>query len=49
LVTAWQVILIGWLGLPAFFAWRFWFVRRQRAKLDHFLELERQLKAGPEG
>jgi hypothetical protein len=47
LVTAWPVILIGWLGLPAFLAWRFWFVRRQRAKLDHFLELERQLKTRP--
>jgi hypothetical protein len=43
LITAWPVILIGWLGVPAFFAWRSWFVRRQRARLDHFLELRRQL------
>jgi hypothetical protein len=46
LVTAWPVILIGWLGLPAFFAWRFWFVQRQRVQLDNFLELRRQLLTG---
>jgi hypothetical protein len=45
LLTSWPVILIGWLGVPAFFAWRSWFARRQRAKLDHFLELRRQLDA----
>jgi hypothetical protein len=49
LMTAWPVILIGWLGLPAFFAWRSWFVRRQRAKLDRFLELQRQLSTGQVG
>jgi hypothetical protein len=47
LLTAWPVIFLGWLGLPAFFAWRVWFVRRQRAALDHFLELQRQVKTGP--
>jgi hypothetical protein len=46
LLTAWPVILIGWVGLPAFLAWRFWFVRRQRAALDRFLELQRQLDTG---
>jgi hypothetical protein len=46
LITAWPVILIGWIGLPAFFVWRFWFVQRQRATLDHFLELQRQLQLG---
>jgi hypothetical protein len=43
LLTAWPVVLIGWVGLPAFFAWKSWFARRQRVKLEHFLELERQL------
>ncbi|HLF12914.1 MAG TPA: hypothetical protein VJA26_17065, partial [Gammaproteobacteria bacterium] len=47
LLTAWPVILLGWLGLPAFFALRFWFVRRQRAELDRLLELEHELTARP--
>jgi hypothetical protein len=49
LLTAWPVVLIGWVGLPVFFAWRFWFVRRQRTKLDRFLELQRQLETGQAG
>jgi hypothetical protein len=48
LLTTWPVVLIGWLGLPAIFAWRFWFVRRQRAKLEHLLDLQRQLQVGPD-
>jgi len=44
-LTAWPVILLGWIGLPVLLAWRSWFVRRQRAKLDRLLEIERQLKA----
>lgn len=48
LLMAWPVVLIGWIGLPAFFAGRAWFVRRQRAQLDHFLELQRQLQTGPD-
>jgi hypothetical protein len=47
LLTAWPVILIGWIALPLFLAWRSWFVRRQRAALQHYLELQRQLRAGP--
>jgi hypothetical protein len=47
LLTAWPVVLIGWIGLPVFLAWRSWFVRRQRAALEHYLELQRQLQAGP--
>jgi hypothetical protein len=43
LLTAWPVILIGWVGLPVLFAWRSWFVRRQRTRLEHFLALQRQL------
>ena len=43
LLTAWPVILLGWVGLPVFFALRYWFMRRQRAELARLLELERQL------
>jgi hypothetical protein len=49
LLTAWPVILLGWVGVPVFFASRAWFMRVQRAELDRLLELERQLKAGPAG
>ena len=46
LLTTWPVILIGWIGLPVFFAWRLWFMQRQRAELARLLELERELRAG---
>jgi hypothetical protein len=46
-LTSWPVILLGWVGVPVFFASRSWFMRVQRAELDRLLELERQLKAGP--
>jgi hypothetical protein len=47
LLTAWPVILLGWVGVPVFFASRSWFMRVQRGELDRLLELERQLRAGP--
>jgi hypothetical protein len=47
LLTSWPVILLGWVGVPVFFASRSWFTRVQRAELDRLLELERQLRAGP--
>ncbi|HET7131547.1 MAG TPA: hypothetical protein VFJ95_04830 [Gammaproteobacteria bacterium] len=47
LLTSWPLILLGWVGVPMFFAWRSWFIRGQRAELDRLLELERQLRAGP--
>jgi hypothetical protein len=47
LLTSWPVILLGWVGVPAFFVSRAWFIRTQRKHLDRLLELERQLKAGP--
>jgi hypothetical protein len=46
LLTSWPVILLGWVGMPVFFAWRSWFMRVQHAELDRLIELERQLKAG---
>jgi hypothetical protein len=47
LLTSWPVILLGWVGVPVFFASRSWFMRVQRAELDRLLELERQLRAAP--
>jgi hypothetical protein len=41
--TSPYTILIGWVGLPMFFAWMFWFRRRQRARLEYLRELRRQL------
>jgi hypothetical protein len=47
LLASWPVIVLGWIGVPVFFALRAWFVHVQRAELRRLLELERQLKAGP--
>lgn len=45
LLASWPVILLGWVGVPVFFALRAWFMHTQRAELRRLLELERQLKA----
>jgi hypothetical protein len=42
-LTSPSMILIGWLGLPFFFAWMFWFRRRQRARLENLRELRCEL------
>jgi hypothetical protein len=42
-LTSPSTILIGWLGLPLFFVWMFWFRRRQRARLEYLHELKCQL------
>jgi hypothetical protein len=47
LLTSWPVVLLGWVGVPVFFASRSWFMRAQRAELDRLLDLDRQLRAGP--
>ena len=48
LFFSWPVIVIGWIGLPAFLAWSLWYLRRQRAELAQLLELQRQLSSdGP--
>ena len=39
-----QVIVVGWIGMPAVFAALYWFRRRQRAELERLLELKRQLE-----
>ena len=46
LLTSWPVVLLGWVGVPVFFASRSWFMRAQRAELDRLLDLDRQLRAG---
>jgi hypothetical protein len=42
-LTSPSTILIGWVGLPLYFAWMFWFRGRQRARLEYLRELRRQL------
>ena len=44
LLASWPVIVLGWIGVPVFFASRAWFMHVQRAELRRLLELERQLK-----
>jgi hypothetical protein len=46
LLTSWPVIVLGWVGVPVFFAARSWFIRAQRAELGRLLELDGQIKAG---
>lgn len=43
LLTSWPVILIGWIGLPAYILWMRWFQRARRRELARLLELKRQL------
>lgn len=42
LVTAWPVIVLGWIGLPLFLAASTWFVRRKRTELRRLLEMRGQ-------
>lgn len=42
-LTSLPMILLGWLGLPLFYAGIHWYRRRQRAELEHLRELRRQL------
>jgi hypothetical protein len=41
--TSWPVVVMGWIGLPIFVAWRIWYRRRQEVELQRLLELKRQL------
>jgi hypothetical protein len=43
LLTSWPVILLGWIGFPAYIVWMVWFRRRQRAELARLFDLKRQL------
>lgn len=43
LLTSWPMILLGWIGLPAYILWRIWFDRRQRTELTRLFDLQRQL------
>lgn len=42
-LTAWPTIVLGAVGFPAVLAGGIWFARRQRARLEHLLDLQRQL------
>ena len=42
-LTAPPTLLLGGVGFPAFLLGGFWYARKQRAELEHLLELERQL------
>lgn len=43
LLTSWPVILIGWIGLPAYVLWLRWFERGKRTELARLMEMKRQL------
>jgi hypothetical protein len=43
LLTAWPVVVIGWLGFPALLVGVRWHGRRKRGELRRLLELRRQL------
>jgi hypothetical protein len=42
-LTAWPTVVLGVLVFPALVAAGIWFTRKQRAKLDRLLDLQRQL------
>ena len=46
LLTAWPVVVIGWLGFPALVVGTRWMARRKRHELHRLLELRRQLAEG---
>lgn len=46
LLTAWPVILIGWVGGPVFLAFVAWYSGRKRAELQQLIGLRRQLGEG---
>ena len=43
LLTAWPVVLIGWVGGPAFLAFVVWYGGRKRTELRLLLDARRQL------
>jgi hypothetical protein len=42
-LTAWPTVVLGAIVFPALVVAAVWFTRRQRAKLEHLLDLQRQL------
>ena len=44
-LTSPQVIVLGWVGVPAVLAALYWFRRRDRADLERLRELKRQLQS----
>lgn len=43
LLTSWPVIVLGWIGFPAYLIWLAGFHRRQHAELRRLQDLSRQL------
>lgn len=43
LMTAWPVVILGGIGLPALLVAGFFYARRQRAAIEHLLDLRSQL------
>jgi hypothetical protein len=43
LVSAWPVVVIGWIGFPSLLAFVFWYGRQKRAERRRLLALRRQL------
>jgi hypothetical protein len=45
LLTSSFVMVAGWIGVPVGVSIAYWFLRRQRADLEHLRELKRQLQS----
>ena len=43
LMTAWPVVVLGWLGFPVFLMFVLWYGRRKKRTLVHLLQLRQQL------
>jgi hypothetical protein len=43
IVTSWPVVVLVWIGAPAFFGFLNWYRDRKRAQLNYLRELQRQL------
>lgn len=44
ILSSWPVVVLGWLGVPAFVAFGVWFSRRKRGELQRLLDLRHQLR-----
>jgi len=43
ILGSWPLILSGWVGLPVYLAFMFWYVARKRAEIGAYCMLEREL------
>jgi hypothetical protein len=44
ILSSWPLVVLGWLGVPAYVAFGVWFSRGKRGELRHLLNLRRQLR-----